>query len=370
MKKIKIIYTIPNFDTCATGYAMLKLITNLNKEEFEPLIVCLHDRGKLFELVKDSGIPYYIYPYLSPLKPRYILLFKCIKVALFFKRLKPDLIFSYHYSSDFSEALSAKLAGAKFLYIKKNMGWRGPSYKQWRIKTWLADAITVQNTDMMKEFFSNNPKASIISLGVDTQEYFPRPKNINLMLEFGINEQYKVILCVANIIPKKGIDFLIKGFATSSSKNNSILLIVGDDQSELGTHLHALKNELGVADNVIFTGKRFDVKEILSLADLFILPSTGNEGAPVAIQEAMASGIVVVTTDTPGNRDQLNELPKQLIPPVDEKSIASAIDHFLYISEKERRFIIDKQIQIIKNRYSLTEEIRKHELLYRQLMRR
>jgi len=84
----------------------------------------------------------------------------------------------------------------------------------------------------------------------------------------------------------------------------------------------------------------------------------------------MASGVVVVTTDTPGNRDQLRELPRQLIPPSDEIAIAKALDEFLHISEAEKNSIIQTQLQIVEERYSLEQEVKKHEALYLKLMGR
>jgi glycosyltransferase involved in cell wall biosynthesis len=370
MRRIRILYTIPNFDTAGTGNAMLKLATNLDKELFEPMIVCMHDRGKFFEQVRKSGIPYHIFPYLSELKPRIKLARNILRISSFFKKIRPDIVFSYNYIPNYSEAVAARLAGCKFAYIKKNMGWKGPSYNQWRINTALASAITVQNTDMMREFFPGNPKASIISLGVDTDEFMPRPAVLSLRKEFNIADTDKIVMCVANIIPKKGIDYLLKGFAVSESRKNAVLMIVGDDDHPLGRELHALKHALALGDRAIFTGKRLDIKDILTIADMFILPSTGNEGAPVAIQEAMASGILVVTTDTAGNRDQLRELPEQLIPVMDHLAIAKAIDKFLHISEADRNQILEKQHMIIADRYSLKLEVRKHEELYLKIMKK
>ena len=370
MKKIRILYAIPNFDTASTGYAMLKLATNLDKDLFEPMIVCLHDRGKLFEEVRNSGIPFYIYPYLSPSRPIFQLAKNILHISAFFRKLKPDIVFSYHYIANYSESIAARLAGCKFIYVKKNMGWKGPSYNQWRINTALASAITVQNTDMMREFFPDNSKASIISIGVDTDEYKPRPPVNHLRKEFRIADSDKIVMCVANIIPKKGIDYLLKGFSICKSREKAVLMIVGDDDHPLGRELHALKNTLNLGDRVIFTGKRLDIKDILTIADMFILPSTGNEGAPVAVQEAMASGILVVTTDTAGNRDQLRELPDQLIPVMDHQAIGEAIDRYLEIDEADRNLILEKQHMIIEDRYSLTTEVKKHEALYRKIMKR
>ena len=51
--KIKILYTIPNFDTAGSGKALLNLALGLDKNIFEPHIACLNDKGDFFKIVKD-----------------------------------------------------------------------------------------------------------------------------------------------------------------------------------------------------------------------------------------------------------------------------------------------------------------------------
>ena len=370
MSRIRIIYTIPNFDTAGSGIALMKMALRLDKSQFEPMIVCLHDKGKYFEEVRASGIPVHIFPYLSDLTPRMALMKNVIRTAKFFRSLRPDIIFSYHYAPNISEVLAARLAGCKFMYVKKNMGWKGGSYNQWRIRTYLSNAITVQNTDMMRNFFPGNPMARLISIGVDQEEYFPTSVDLDLKNELNIAVGKKVVLCVANLIPKKGIEFLIRGFAASDLRTTAKLVIVGNNDTPMRVGMDELIAGLGMGEDVLFTGKRNDVPRFYSIADLFILPSTGDEGAPIAIQEAMASGVPVITTDTPGNRDQLKDLPGQLIPPSDAIAIARIIDRYLSLDDHERKRIINTQLKIVEDRYSLKEEVRQHEALYRELTKR
>ena len=54
--KIRILYTIPNFDTAGSGIPLLKIANNLDNKYFEPQIACLHERGDLFQEVIKSGI--------------------------------------------------------------------------------------------------------------------------------------------------------------------------------------------------------------------------------------------------------------------------------------------------------------------------
>lgn len=368
MRKIRIVYTIPNFDTAGSGIALLKMATRLDTQRFDPCIVCMHDRGVLFKTAMASGIPILIHPYLTPQHPRVRFLRGILGTARFFKSLGADIVFSYHYAPDLSEVFAARLSGARFLYVKKNMGWLGLSRKQWYIKTWLAHAVTVQNRDMMEQFFKGMRKARMISIGVDRSEFKPSAPDALLRSELLGSSRDRTILCVANLVPKKGVRYLIEAFSKSTYRDSCRLVIVGNRDTPLWEETRQLVASSGVADRVLFTGKRSDVNRFYSVADLFILPSTGDEGAPIVIQEAMASGVPVLTTCVPGNRDQLEELPGQLVPPSDADALRNAIDRMLSLDKEGIQRIRETQMDIIEKRYSLTNEVRMHEELYLEIL--
>tara|TARA_B100000214_G_C23699208_1_gene504466 strand:+ start:104 stop:478 length:375 start_codon:yes stop_codon:yes gene_type:complete len=117
--KIKILYTIPNFDTAGSGKALLNIASRLDKEKFEPHIACLHDKGEFFKVVKASKIPVHIFNYMAPMNSRFQGLKSCFKIARKFREIAPQIIHSFNYSSDYSEALSAKIARIPWIYTKK-----------------------------------------------------------------------------------------------------------------------------------------------------------------------------------------------------------------------------------------------------------
>ena len=121
-RKIRILYTIPNFDTAGSGKAMLK-IAKMLPSDFEPVIACEHNRGAFFKVVEDSGIPVHVLQITQPILPRWTLPFRVSPFRQFLKREKIDLIHSFHYSNDYSEGLAARLAGVPWVFTKKNMGW-------------------------------------------------------------------------------------------------------------------------------------------------------------------------------------------------------------------------------------------------------
>lgn len=82
---------------------------------------------------------------------------------------------------------------------------------------------------------------------------------------------------------------------------------------------------------VEYLGATFDVRPYLEACNLFVLPSYYREGVPRTILEALATGRAIVTTDTSGCRDTVDEGRNgYLIPPRAPEALAAAIERFVY----------------------------------------
>lgn len=79
---------------------------------------------------------------------------------------------------------------------------------------------------------------------------------------------------------------------------------------KLEKELHQLAKELGISHMVTFAGYREDMLEILQTADIFLFPSY-QEGLPMALLEAMASGLPVICSDIRGSQDLMGEVLSQ-----------------------------------------------------------
>lgn len=364
-RKAKILFTIPNFDTAGSGKAMLKIITRLDPEVFEPHIACLHDRGAFFNIVKASGVPVHIYPYFHSMSSRFNGILQCWKKRKFYASF--DLVHSFHYADDYSEALAARLGGCRWIYVKKNMNWGTGA---WNLRTKLAHGVIAQNTDMLKLFFAHkNPKV-LIPRGVDTNEFSPQPPAAALLDEFGLSEGHQVILTVANLVPVKGIEFLIEGFSIIKDMfPKAVLMIVGDDSSDYAAGLKSLAATMN--DRIIFTGKRPDIKDFQSIATVFVLPTLNKgrqEGSPVSLLEAMAGGTCVIASDVAGIRDQLQHIPEQLFQPGNARQIAEKLSLMLSMPASDRQALIVKQLEIIQHDYTIEKEVARHEAFYSQIL--
>jgi glycosyltransferase involved in cell wall biosynthesis len=362
-KKIRILYTIPNFNTAGSGKALINVISRIDKSKFEPCICCRHERGDLFNTAKALNIPIYISEFSAPMKPRLKGMESVIKLTAFFKKIGPDIIHSYNYSDDYSEGLAAKFSGIKWIYTKKNMGWGSNA---WRIRTKLANAIIPQNQEMVDVFFNNIEKYSLIPIGIDLNEFSGLKRDEEMAEKYDLNSAYPVILTIANIIPIKGIHFLIKGFSLINEDfKNPKLLIVGEDKTEYADNLKDKVKEMGLDKRIIFTGKQNNIKSFFSVADLFILSSmkTG-EGGPISVLEAMASSVLSYGSNVPGIRDQFREFQDQLFESENPGSIANKVLHFANMDEAERKSRIAKQLEFVRNNYSIENEIKRLQQLY------
>ena len=370
-KKIKIGYSIPNFDTAGSGKALLKIATKLDRNIFEPHIICMHSRGAFFKEVEKSGIPIHIIQYTTPMKPYIKGFLYSFKIAKQLKKIGLDIIHSFHYSADYSEPLASKIAGIKWIYTKKNMNWGGSSANSWKIRTFLANHVIYQNTDMKKNFFPKLKKTTLISRGVDINEFYPAEKNENLLNKHQINATDRLIVIVANLVPLKGVDLLIKAFQDSKVYlNDWKLLIVGDNNNKYGKELQQLVKEKELTSKIIFVGKVLNVKEYLNLAEIFVLPTIfKGEGSPVALLEAMATGLCVLGSNLPGIKDQLSKYENHLVEAGNLKKWTDTIEAYCNNTVEVNAKFGKQFLNQILNEYTLEKEVVKTEQVYLNVLK-
>lgn len=159
-----------------------------------------------------------------------------------------------------------------------------------------------------KNFLPMN-KITIISNGVDVNGRF-NPENIdqqevsNLKESFGFSKDDLIVSFIGRLVEEKGIFDLLEAF--ESMKNNNIkLLVIGD--AGISERDQETQKELAKYQNpnVIFTGFRTDIPELLALSDIYCLPSY-REGMPRSIIEAMAMECAIIATNIRGSREEVD----------------------------------------------------------------
>jgi len=107
----------------------------------------------------------------------------------------------------------------------------------------------------------------------------------------------KIILHTSNFRKVKNVDHVILAFEKIIKKVDSKLILIGDGPER--PKMEALCREIGLCDQIRFLGNQDAVEEILSIGDLFFLPSS-NESFGLAALEAMACEVPVICTKVGG----------------------------------------------------------------------
>lgn len=189
-------------------------------------------------------------------------------------------------------------------------------------------------------------KLFVIRNGSRHEVFFPIDK-VKARKSLNLPEERKSILFIGSLIPRKGVDVLLRAVACMNKKNINLLLI-GKGESEHA--LKALTKELHIEAQVYFLGskKHEEIPLWLNACDIFCLPSH-HEGFPTVIVESFACGRPVVATKVDGVPEAItNDTVGILVEPDNSKALASALDKALEkewdyqaIAEYGRRFSWD-----------------------------
>lgn len=194
----------------------------------------------------------------------------------------------------------------------------------------LAGVIAASNyvRDRDCTVFGVPEKTRTIYNGVDVTRF--RSRRAPSKRKKGLN-----ILAVANLIPEKGIDYLIRAFGQMTD-NSSRLTVVGD-----GPQQQALKNlasELNVGSRVLFLGLRDDVDALLNEADIFVHPATWEEAFGLTIAEAMAAECPVIASSVGGIPELINSgRDGVLVPPRNIPALVKALEELARDPERRQR---------------------------------
>ena len=117
--------------------------------------------------------------------------------------------------------------------------------------------------------------------------------------------QLKIWASFGRFVPKKGFDLLLRAFSRLLNEYPDARLMLAGDGEET-ERLKALALDLGIERSVEFPGWVTDIRRFLEQADVFVLPSR-DEPFGIAVLEAMACGVPIVSTRTKGPLETLGE---------------------------------------------------------------
>lgn len=213
--------------------------------------------------------------------------------------------------------------------------------------------ITINNEDYQySEHWkkgTNSKNYYIPGVGIDLDSFSTKDKNYNLDIVSGIDKIKKddfLLISVGELSYRKNHLVVLK--ALKMIKNDKIkYLICGSGKLYNKLHKYVVENQL--AEKVIFLGYRNDVYELLNGSNLFVFPSK-QEGLPVALMEAMASGLPIICSKIRGNIDLIDDgIGGIIINNENPRDYAEAIIKMFNMNNDERERIKSHNKRKIEN---------------------
>lgn len=189
-----------------------------------------------------------------------------------------------------------------------------------------SDAVTAVSQNLIDEthqLLSLERDIDLIYNFVDKRIYYPR-ENESLRKEYA-NSEEKLFIHISNFRPVKRVMDVLYTFLKVQTQLPAKLLFVGEGPDLPKVHYRA--KQLGLLDKVIFLGKQDEVSQMISLADVMLLPSEKESFGLVAL-EAMACGVPTIASDAGGIPELITHGETGFCAPVGdtEKMAAYAIE--------------------------------------------
>lgn len=191
--------------------------------------------------------------------------------------------------------------------------------------------------DLLRLYHADPARISIVPCGFDSTEFWAIDK-IRARLTLGLSPDEPIILQLGRMVPRKGVDNVIRAFAYLQKKYSqpARLLVVGGEAEvpdpdltpEIG-RLRAIAEELGIAANVTFVGRkgREVLKYYYSAADVFVT-TPWYEPFGITPIEAMACGTPVIGADVGGIKFTVKDGETgYLVPPNEPRILADRLIH-------------------------------------------
>ncbi len=324
--------------------ALAKIARELPKDQYQCRVICFNGDKIGCSLFESSGIKVHYWPLSNLYGPKAFRTASLIRQLV--KRENIDLVHTFFPVSDLWAGPIAKLSGAKCLISsRRDMGILRRGWHHWayRLISPMYDQVQAVSESVRQHTIEVDGIAAdrVITCpnGIDPEpNIYSQDDVAALTSQAKLEPEHMVVTCVANWRKVKGIDILVEAAAKIAKTHPHVRFLVAGDFGRSPADLAFTQAVMATADKVgagnyaSFLGGINCIPALLSLSDIFVLPSR-SEGMSNALLEAMKAGLPCVATDVGGNPEVvLDGVTGFIIPSEDPQALADKL--LLLIDDK------------------------------------
>jgi glycosyltransferase involved in cell wall biosynthesis len=273
------------------------------------------------------------------------------------------ILHTHFYKTDIIGYLATRGTNCKI--VSTPHGWsKKADFKLWcyerldRLVFPLLDAVVPLSEDLyipLKNVPVLKNKLHLIRNGVDLSE-IAETQTINPDLLKQKKMGNFILGYIGQLIPRKGIDTLIKALAAVEDHPWRLFLVGDGPQRQ---ELENLAREKGVFERIHFTGFRQDRLNYLRGFDIIVLPSR-LEGIPRCLMEAMGAGVPIIASNIPGCNDLVQDQRTGLLFQVENQTMLTAMIEKMMKSSDLRKYFAQNAMDYVESNYSATQMAREY----------
>jgi glycosyltransferase involved in cell wall biosynthesis len=335
----KVIHLVEDLKVGGLERVIAAIVTHCNKDRFKMEVWCVTSGGAIADELILKGIPVRIIGIRSYYNPINI-----IRFAILLRKAIPDIVHTHGYFAGTMGRIACLLVGIRPVFHHVHSTYTGFSNRNHFIEKVLSNttAKVICCSRAVAEFITKrehiNPKRiAVVYNGIEKPLVTITDIN-KIKDEFKIKSTDKLVGTVASLTENKGHAVLLNAIPEIVVNHPTVrFLFVGDGPCRAA--LVDQVKRLGIEERVIFTGIRSDIGALISIMDVFVLPSRDREGLPISIIEVMALSKPVVVSRIGGIPEAVSDgVTGILVQPKNPDRLSAAITALLDDPKKAEQF--------------------------------
>lgn len=280
---------------------------------------------------------------------------------------RPDVVHCHGYRADLIAGRAARSAGiARVSTVHGFTGgdWKNRLYERLQLRSFrrFSGVVAVSRPIEARLVSAGVPRARVHLIPNAWARGLPPLTRAEARARLGVGPADRLVGWVGRLSREKAADVLLEALA----RVDQVAVVVGD-----GAEREALRQQaaaLGVAGRVRWAGLVPEAGRYFPAFDCYVL-SSRTEGTPIALFEAMAASVPIVTTRVGGVPDVVGAGEALLVPPDDPAALAGAIDA-IFTDPAAAQARAARAAVRLAGQYALEPWLERHAELYRAVMAR
>ncbi len=360
-----VLHILSQLDVGGAELLVLSLLRNLDRGLFSPYVCTFTPGGALVADFEAANVPV-----LSIFKKHGIDLGLPLRLRRSFQASNFDIIHTHNYQPWFYACLT-KLALPNVTVVHTEHSNLKPNQAKEMVIEKFLSLLTYQvvgdcrkvSTFLTDKVGVSHAKTMTIHNGIPFPgRSFSRYQGLSLKEHLNLDKNTKIVGSVGRLVEDKNYGILLSAFTNILRVGiDASLIIVGE-----GTARPALEKqarELQIADRVHLVGLQRDIWRYFSLFDVFVL-SSKDEGLPLALLEAMMSGLPVVCTDVGGISDVVVDGLNGYLVPASDSALLSVRIRQVLLNADLRKGLGSEARKTIRDQFLIDHMVAAYQRIY------